>query len=164
MKKIQAKLHWMEKATPNAFLFNINAEATPAYGTDRFCCPVIQVNINLLCSLKHFLASSLLVLPSSRMLTVFGTNPKMLSQWKLARLCAAQPMCSQHTHRRCSAPCCISAQLTGHWCKTSPGRQSLAFPKEGHIPTPNPKHKVRGNAVVREEALWHLLGNQATYS
>lgn len=98
---------------------------------------------------KAFL-SSLLVLPSCRMLIVFGTNPKMLSQWELAQLCAARPMSSQHTHRRCSAPCWTSAQLSQHWCKASPGRQSLVFPKKGHSPTPIPKHNVRGNAVVRK--------------
>lgn len=47
MKKIQAKLHWTEKATSNALLLNINAEATPGYGRDWFCCSVIQVNITL---------------------------------------------------------------------------------------------------------------------
>lgn len=141
----------MEKATSNALLLNINAEATPAYGRDWFCCSVIQVNITPTpCALSKAFLSSLLVLPSCRMLIVFGTNPKMLSQWELAQLCAAQPMSSQHTHRRCSAPCWTSAQLSQHWCKASPGRQSLVFPKKGHSPTPIPKHNVRGNAVVRK--------------
>lgn len=156
----------MEKATSNALLLNINAEATPAYGRDWFCCSVIQVNITPTpCALSKAFLSSLLVLPSCRMLIVFGTNPKMLSQWELAQLCAAQPMSSQHTQEMLS-PMLDFCTAQSTLMQSKPRKTEPCVSQERTQPHTNPqtqrKRKCSGKKML-SGTCW-VLDNQPTYS